>query len=137
MSQAPTFRFIVSREQVSGNGAVIVLAGLDYRRFMHAGAPVYWSHSDDHGAPAIARCTRLVRWGDTLLADVCFDAASRSALQRLCLKWMSEGRLNGASLGAIGTSVYRVKGVRVAVKSLLYEISLTDSPANSACVRLV
>lgn len=123
--------FILSDESVNSHGFIVKTNGIDTSRFAKNPIMLY-NHSREQGI--IGRWENIRVEGSQLLADAVFD--ENDALGAMIKTKVETGFINSVSIGIENIEDSVENGVKTVFKSVLFEVSIVDIPANPNAVKV-
>ena len=122
--------FVVSDESVNSYGYVIKTEGIDTSAFERNPVMLYMHERKT----VVGRWENIRKDGDKLLADAVFDESTE--LGKTVKAQVENGFLRSASIGVDIVEEKVINGVKTVTKSVLFEVSIVDIPANQNALKL-
>lgn len=122
--------FVVSDESVNSYGYIIRTDGIDTAAFERNPIMLYMHERKT----VVGRWDNIRKDGKRLLADAVFD--ENTELGKTVKSQVENGFLRSASIGVDIIEEKEIDGVKVVTKSILYEVSIVDIPANQNALKL-
>lgn len=122
--------FVVSDESINSYGYIVITEGIDTTAFERNPIMLYMHERKT----VVGRWENIRKDGKKLLADAVFDESTE--LGRTVKTQVENGFLRSASIGVDIIETKEIDGVNVVTKSVLYEISIVDIPANKNALKL-
>ena len=122
--------FVISDESVNSYGYVIKTDGIDTSAFERNPVMLYMHERKT----VVGRWDNIRKDGNKLLADAVFDESTE--LGKTVKAQVENGFLRSASIGVDIVEEKVVNGVKTVTKSVLFEVSIVDIPANQNALKL-
>lgn len=122
--------FVISDESVNSYGYIVKTDGIDTTAFERNPVMLYMHERKT----VVGRWENIRKDGVKLLADAVFDESTE--LGRTVKKQVEEGFLRSASIGVDIVEEKEINGVKTVTKSVLFEVSIVDIPANQNALKL-
>ena len=122
--------FVISDESVNSYGYVVMTDGIDTTAFARNPVMLYMHERKT----VVGRWENIRKEGKKLLADAVFDESTD--LGRTVKKQVENGFLRSASIGVDIVEKKVINGVETVTKSILFEVSIVDIPANQNALKL-
>ena len=122
--------FVVSDESINSYGYIVITEGIDTTAFERNPIMLYMHERKT----VVGRWENIRKDGKKLLADAVFDESTE--LGRTVKTQVENGFLRSASIGVDIIETKEIDGVNIVTKSVLYEISIVDIPANKNALKL-
>ena len=122
--------FVISDESVNSYGYVVKTDGIDTTVFERNPIMLYMHERKT----VVGRWESIRKDGKRLLADAVFDESTE--LGRTVKLQVENGFLRSASIGVDIVEEKEINGVRTITKSVLFEVSIVDIPANQNALKL-
>lgn len=122
--------FVISDESVNSYGYIVKTDGIDTTAFERNPVMLYMHERKT----VVGRWENIRKEGKRLLADAVFDESTE--LGRTVKQQVENGFLRSASIGVDIVEEKEINGVRTITKSVLFEVSIVDIPANQNALKL-
>lgn len=122
--------FVISDESVNSYGYIVKTDGIDTTAFERNPVMLYMHERKT----VVGRWENIRKDGKRLLADAVFDESTE--LGRTVKQQVENGFLRSASIGVDIVEEKDINGVRTITKSVLFEVSIVDIPANKNALKL-
>ncbi|MBR7002535.1 MAG: HK97 family phage prohead protease, partial [Neisseriaceae bacterium] len=122
--------FIISDESVNSYGYIVKTDGIDTTAFERNPVMLYMHERKT----VVGRWENIRKDGTRLLADAVFDESTE--LGRRVKNQVENGFLRSASIGVDIVEEKVINGVKTVTKSVLFEVSIVDIPANQNALKL-
>lgn len=122
--------FVISDESVNSYGYIVKTDGIDTTAFERNPVMLYMHERKT----VVGRWENIRKDGVKLLADAVFDESTE--LGRTVKKQVEDGFLRSASIGVDIVEEKEINGVKTVTKSVLFEVSIVDIPANKNALKL-
>lgn len=122
--------FVISDESINSYGYIVRTDGIDTTAFERNPIMLYMHERKT----VVGRWDNIRKDGKKLLADAVFDESTE--LGRTVKSQVENGFLRSASIGVDIIEEKEIDGVKVVTKSVLYEVSIVDIPANQNALKL-
>lgn len=122
--------FVISDESVNSYGYIVKTDGIDTTAFERNPVMLYMHERKT----VVGRWENIRKEEKRLLADAVFDESTE--LGRTVKQQVENGFLRSASIGVDIVEEKEINGVRTITKSVLFEVSIVDIPANQNALKL-
>ena len=122
--------FVISDESVNSYGYIVKTDGIDTTAFERNPVMLYMHERKT----VVGRWENIRKDGVKLFADAVFDESTE--LGRTVKKQVEEGFLRSASIGVDIVEEKEINGIKTVTKSVLFEVSIVDIPANQNALKL-
>ena len=122
--------FVISDESVNSYGYIVKTDGIDTTAFERNPVMLYMHERKT----VVGRWENIRKDGKRLIADAVFDESTE--LGRTVKQQVENGFLRSASIGVDIVEEKEINGVRTITKSVLFEVSIVDIPANQNALKL-
>lgn len=122
--------FVISDESVNSYGYIVKTDEIDTTAFERNPIMLYMHERKT----VVGRWDNIRKDGKRLLADAVFDESTE--LGRTVKQQVENGFLRSASIGVDIVEEKEINGVRTITKSVLFEVSIVDIPANQNALKL-